>query len=326
MNIKHALSFVKPVILVKMFKKKIPLFLSWQITKRCNLRCKYCDYWDGLEGNELSTKQACGVIDQLAALGTLGISFTGGEPLLRSDIGRLINYAKQKGIISKINTNGLLIPQKIDDIQYAEQINLSFDGQETIHDQVRGAGSYKALFRAVDILKINKKKVVFHVTLTKYNLFSVDFILDKCREFNVGAFFQPVTELFLNDRNKINPLAPDKESYVNVIRLLCRGKKRQKNYICNSMSGLQHLANWPNKKYIYCSAGRMTFRLNSQGELYNCERFPYKCSINCLNEGVKSALDKLQLRTCGDCWCGPLVEMNLLMDFKIDSFLNIFKI
>lgn len=325
MKIKNLFSIALDAASARIFNRRIPVFVSWQITERCNLRCKYCDYWSGAQEDELSTAQALAIIDELSVLKARVISFTGGEPLLRDDIRQIITYAKSKGIFSKINTNGLLVPQKIDEIDGAEQVNLSFDGPAPIHDQIRGAGSYKALFTAIDLLRRRKKRIVFHVVLTKHNLSSVDFILDKCRELDIGAFFQPATEFYLLGKDR-NPHSPDKEDYNRVISLLLQKKRNKNVYINNSLSGLKHLSCWPDPRNIYCCAGKIIIRINPKGQLYHCERFPDKNKISFRDGGVRSAIDHMQFFNCSECWCGPLIELNLAMSGKLDAIANAFKL
>lgn len=315
---------INVVLRARIFRKRTPLFVSWQITRRCNLKCMYCDYWSGKKEEELNSQAIFRIIDDLAKLGTLAISFSGGEPLLRDDIGEIISYIEKKGIYSKINTNGMLIPQKIGQIRLTNQVNLSFDGPEVVHDRVRGKGSFRAVLEAVNILKKNNKKTVFHVTLTKYNLDSLDFILDKCKELNVGAFFQPATELYLLNRN-INPCSAQKEAYANAILFLLKEKRRDR-YIYNSRSGLRHLYHWPNPRDIYCSAGRIVFRINSKGEFYHCDRFPGRNKFNSLEKGTVFALNSIQPLKCNECWCGPLVELNLAMGCNFDAIMNVLKL
>jgi MoaA/NifB/PqqE/SkfB family radical SAM enzyme len=311
--------------LARISNRKKPLFLSWQITQRCNLRCKYCDYWNGRKEDELSTKEIGGIIDELAALGTVAISFTGGEPLIRNDIGELVSYAKSKGISCKINTNGILIPMKLEQIKDIDQVNLSFDGPQEIHDQVRGAGAYEAMLNAVKLLKRYNKNIFFHTTLTKYNLSAIDLILDKCHELEVGTFFQPATELYLLKRN-INPHSPEINGYQEAIKLLIREKKKGDKYICNSLSGLRHLLHWPKPKQIYCSAGRVMFRIDAKGQLYNCDRFSEANRLSCRDKGLSFVLQNLKPSSCKECWCGPLVELNLAMSFRFDAIMNAFKL
>lgn len=311
---------------VSLFKSRFlglrkPLFISWQLTNRCNAGCKYCDYWKYPQDKELDTSEIFRIVDKLAQMGTLAISFTGGEPLLREDIGEIIRYVKSRGMIAKVNSNGLLIGKKISELADADQINLSFDGPEVIHDQVRGKGSYRVLFDAVILLNQKKKKMAFHCVLSKYNVSAIDFILDKCREVGVGVFFQPATELYLLKKD-VNPHSLDKESFDQAIQVLLDKKRKKDKYILNSFSGLKHLAFWPHPKPIFCAAGKVMFRINPQGRLYNCERFMSVNGISCLDSALEEAIQTAGFKGCSDCWCGPLVELNLLMQGKIDAIIN----
>lgn len=303
--------------------RRKPLFVSWQLTQRCNLRCKYCDYHQGSAQDELTTAQIIRIIDQLKAAGTLAISFTGGEPLIRDDIGEVIAYTHSKGIIAKINTNGILVPKKIKELAHAGQVNLSFDGRESTHDRVRGKGSYAALVDAIELLKHKAKSIAFHATLTDCSIDNTDFILDSCSQWGIGVFFQPATELFILNRDS-NPYAPPREEYRRAMFYLLQKKKRGCKQILNSAAGIRHLANWPSAKAIYCSAGKIIFRINAYGELYHCDRFPLKNKLDLKKTCLKDALKKIKPLSCRQCWCAPLVELNLAMGFNFNSIINAF--
>lgn len=315
------ISIVSSLVLARLYGRRTPLFVSWQLTNRCNLKCKYCDYWRYPDEKELSSQEVFSAIDELAGAGTVAISFTGGEPLLREDIGSIVDHAASKGIATKINTNGLLIAKKISELTHVEQVNLSFDGPEDIHDRIRGEASYRAVFEAVSLLKKGRKKIAFHVVLSRYNISAIDFILEKCREVGVGAFFQPATELYLLTKNA-NPHASEKDAFDSAMQALLRRKKKGERLILNSVSGLSYLASWPSPQKIFCAAGKVMFRINSRGEFYHCERFSAITNTRCLREGVKKALQTASFKGCNECWCAPLVELNLLLQGKIDVMAN----
>jgi len=84
------------------------------LTERCNLRCAHCFIHDAsrdreLLATELSSQQWFGVFDQLADAGCIGLLLTGGEPLLRADFAELYQYAKRKGFLITLFTNGTLL-------------------------------------------------------------------------------------------------------------------------------------------------------------------------------------------------------------------------
>jgi len=58
---------------------------------------------------ELTTEEMKKVIDDFAEIGTSGIGFTGGEPILRKDMLELIEYTKKKGMVTHMSSNGMAI-------------------------------------------------------------------------------------------------------------------------------------------------------------------------------------------------------------------------
>ncbi|HCY86074.1 MAG TPA: radical SAM/SPASM domain-containing protein, partial [Desulfobacteraceae bacterium] len=62
--------------------------VAWETTRRCNLSCKHCRAVaeDHPYDNELDTKAAFKLLDQIREVGTPIVILTGGEPLLREDI------------------------------------------------------------------------------------------------------------------------------------------------------------------------------------------------------------------------------------------------
>jgi len=86
-----------------------PAILAHVITNRCNLRCEYCVFWRRKFGKELQTDEIFSIIDQAEELGISFYSVTGGEPLLRDDIPEILRYAHDKGMVTTLVTNGILL-------------------------------------------------------------------------------------------------------------------------------------------------------------------------------------------------------------------------
>src|ERR1700751_139393 len=85
-----------------------PYALLAELTYRCPLHCPYCSNPVGLAGGrELDTDQWVGVIREAAALGGFQIGLSGGEPLQRKDLGRLVQVARDTGMYSNLITSGL---------------------------------------------------------------------------------------------------------------------------------------------------------------------------------------------------------------------------
>ncbi len=94
------------------------LSVHWELTHRCNERCRHCflpvtapgDPRDAARAHqELSTGEALALIDQLAALGVLYVTFSGGEPLLRDDFFVLAEHVRRRHLALRVYTNGTLL-------------------------------------------------------------------------------------------------------------------------------------------------------------------------------------------------------------------------
>lgn len=156
----------------------------FNITRRCNLKCKHC-YAAATCGpvkGELSTDEALGVLDDLAAFGCPVVLFSGGEPLLRPDLPELIAHAADAGLRTVVSTNGTLITEdmagKLGEIglHYA---GISLDGLEATHDAFRGRkGAFAAALAGMRRTMQAGVKVGLRMTINNHNVADVDGIFD----------------------------------------------------------------------------------------------------------------------------------------------------
>jgi len=292
-----------------------PLAVGWAITNRCNKRCAYCALWEKDE-DELSTSQVLSIIDTLSDMGTGMISFTGGEPLLREDIGKIIGYIHDKGIKVKLNSNGALVKEKIKDLNRLDLLTLSLDGPEEVHDAIRGKGSYREVMEAVKEARKNNIRVNFAAVLTKLNLECVDFILKEAARIGGTALFQPASSTLLGSGFS-DPVAPLVDGYRAAIKGLIDKKRGGIKNIASSVSALKHLYNWPDPTPILCAGGALSCRIEPNGDVVYCSRadMPIK-PMNCIRDGFRKAFRRLKPITCDKCWCAPRVDLNLI--FKGD--------
>lgn len=92
-------------------KKNRPLpKLDFNITNRCNFRCRHCCFSSGeTQMRELSFEKIKNILDEFSVLGGERIDITGGEPTLRKDYSEIIFYAKKIGLKVELVTNGSLL-------------------------------------------------------------------------------------------------------------------------------------------------------------------------------------------------------------------------
>ena len=93
---------------------KVLRTLILSIEDRCQLDCKHCSSKNLQNPNrkKLDFNLIKKVIDQAKEIGAISVTLTGGEPLLNKKIYKILRYIKKRGLISNINTNGLLLTNK----------------------------------------------------------------------------------------------------------------------------------------------------------------------------------------------------------------------
>jgi radical SAM protein with 4Fe4S-binding SPASM domain len=156
----------------------LPFLISWNITKRCNLKCKHC-YLDASElagASELSTAEAKRVIDEIAALNPQSmLILTGGEPLMRDDCLELGEYAGSKGITVVLGTNGTVLNDGIVRAMVKSGIKgvgVSIDSATpAYHDRFRGlVGAWEGTNAGIDLLRKHGLDFTIQISVTKDNI------------------------------------------------------------------------------------------------------------------------------------------------------------
>lgn len=306
-----------------------PLNVMISVTNRCPARCSYCNI-PNRQQREMSTDEIIGLFDELKALGTQRIALWGGEPLVRDDIGYLIDYAKKEcGFFVSIDTNGYLVPDKIDQLSSLDVIVISFDGPREVHDENREPGSYDKVMAALRVACQGHN--VFTITvLTNKNIAHIDFILETAREIGFATTFQLPhhTKCLASEDEQL--LLSENEEYRGAIRHLLK-RKREGYPIVSSYQYLNNLLRWgdyrnyvsPQKKGVTCWAGKLYCNVDTDGSVYPCSgtigMMPAK---NFLETGFKAAFDGIAEPACKSCIASCFTEYNYMHSFQLGVIWN----
>lgn len=88
-----------------------PFYASYKVTHTCSLRCSFCNVW--MEKTpDLKTPDVFKVIDNIANSSIVVLSLEGGDPLVRKDLGEILEYAHQKPFYLFFTTNGHLLDKR----------------------------------------------------------------------------------------------------------------------------------------------------------------------------------------------------------------------
>lgn len=146
-----------------------------ELTYRCNLDCFYCYNDLGQRGQALDDGQYFRLLEDLAALQVMNLTFTGGEPLAHPSFLQIGRKARELGFVVRIKSNGhalrgelaAAIRREVDPFV----IEISLHGaQAATHDrQTRMPGSFERLMSNLGELKALRQRVKLNATLTRWN-------------------------------------------------------------------------------------------------------------------------------------------------------------
>jgi len=167
----------------------------WNLIRRCNLTCRHC-YSISTDidfPGELSTEEVFRVMDDLHDFGVRVLILSGGEPLLRRDLGVIAERAKSMGFYVGLSTNGTLIDEAnvgwIAAIGF-DYLGISIDGMRSTHDTFRRkAGAYDASMRAARLARDARIKVGLRFTLTEDNARDLPALLDLVDAERIDKFY-----------------------------------------------------------------------------------------------------------------------------------------
>lgn len=267
------------------------MIVSWNVTRRCNLRCSHC-YLDAVQRarsspQELDTAAALTVIDQIAEVAPTGmLVFSGGEPLLRRDLAALVQRAATRGLLPVIGTNGALLRERCArELQTAGTagVGISLDSASAeFHDELRGApGAWKRAMRGIRVAREAGLTVSLHATLFERNRRELGALADIAE--GQGAAALNLFFLICTGRGqRQTDLAPAvREEVLDRIVELQRTRPRlivRARCAPYLRRRLDAAAPHPGERYASwssaCLAGRSYFRITPEGKVTPCPYIP----------------------------------------------------
>lgn len=168
-----------------------------ELTYRCNLDCFFCYNDLSLKGRALSTKQYVDLLAQLYELGTMNVTFTGGEPLTHRDFFLLGSKAREYGFAVKVKTNGHALTGKLARRLKSEvdpfHVEVSLHGARSdTHDrQTRVKGSFQRLMTNIPEMLSAGLRVRVNSTLTAWNEREIGDMYELADKLGVVLSFNP---------------------------------------------------------------------------------------------------------------------------------------
>ena len=304
-------------------RHRAPLAVHYLLTYRCPWKCSYCNTkLQAGEKGELGPTQALRALDELAEAGCRKVQFTGGEPMLRRELGALITRAREHGMFVGLSTSGYQVAARLEELKELDLVQLSLDGSADVHERQRGKGSYAVALGALEALDAAGIPCWTTTVLTGENLSAIDDLLDVARRRKSLANFQPLharSEDGTGYLSQGSSLLPGDAALRATLRRLL-ALKRSGAPIGNSIGYLEHLLAWPDYTLMYqaqstlpCLAGRLYAYLDADGRLYPCGSLLDTVEgTDLLALGGRRAFSALPTIPCQSCLSACQTEQNLL--------------
>lgn len=321
------------IVAAKVTAAPRPFFVQYSVLNGCNARCSYCNSPHRADP-QLDTATHRRLLAEFAALGTARIKFLGGEPLLRPDLGELITETKRLGMRAAMVTNGLMIPQRFDEVRQLDELIISLDGREEAHDRQRGKGSWKRVMAAVELCAAEKVDFFLSAVVTRDSLGEIDWLIALAARLGVMVNFQLPQfnpEMYGAGARGLFPDEPDARA---VLRKIIRAKRRGAPVLFSVGSYTKTLA-WADygvERVVRpgapspCSAGKYFLQMEPNGDVYPCVlhvgTFVPK---NAVRDGVRAAWEHCHDHSCVSCYNTWLNENRAVFDLRPEVLANFWR-
>lgn len=325
----------------KCFGRRFPAHVALAVTNNCNLGCPYCFYAYNLyKEDPVSTEQMLALIDGLHRRGTAYINLNGGEPLLRKDIGRVIDHIRlRRGMRCSLSTNATVLEHRIEDLRNLNIIAVSLDGNEEQHLKNRGDGNYKRALRGIEAARKRDMTVATCTVLTKDNKSCVEEMIRLGKELGVFTIFHFLYERLNASDVPANALNRDEET--EIMDILLNYKRRGGYKIHYSARVHEYIRAWPLKdrrilrhddrideskfRVIPCVAGDLFCFIDASGSVWPCSVLAGQVKALSVQDGFEKAWDEVPKHRCRSCSFFHQAEMNLLLSLAPGGWLDLIR-
>jgi len=201
-----------------------PFYASFKITHKCTLKCSFCNVW--MEKTpDLSKENVFKVLDNLGNSSITVLSLEGGDPLMRKDLGEILEYAYKKPFYLFFTTNGHLLDKKPME-EYGKNIDYLHISIDEGHDNLE-------FFERLEEFQSYGPEICIQIVVTKDTMEAIEEKVKRVYDVHARTVIMPACHLDGTD-----DYYPDPGKFRNeIIRL----KKKYKNTITTPKGFLDNI-------------------------------------------------------------------------------------
>ena len=268
-------------------KKGIPVSGTFEITGRCNFKCRMCyihgAQCDMLKKEELPASWWIDVGRQAIEAGMVFLLITGGEPLLREDFPEIYEALHEMGVVISLNTNGYLLSGKIRELfrKYPpSRINVSLYGSHNdTYEKFTGVRGFDTVIENIRAMREMGIEVCLNCSITPDNRDDAENIYKVARE--LGLHIKATSYMYPQMRLKgvagenDNRLSPSDAARCRVEWSLLR---LERDKFISRAEGMREKIDellkaehdCTEENGVRCRAGRSSFWIDKNGRMSLC--------------------------------------------------------
>jgi MoaA/NifB/PqqE/SkfB family radical SAM enzyme len=296
----------KKLRLIRSFLTLRPTWCSWQITDKCNFRCSFCSAWRSAETRgEQSLEEIDASAQALRRMGTMVVSLTGGEPLMRKDLPAIVATIGRHHF-TFVTTNGSLVTAQsaralAESGLWGVGVSLDYADPER-HDAARGIeGAHRRAVEALRHLQAERidgrPKVNLMFTLMNDNFGDLVELAELAQGIGCSFRVQPYSVLKTGDTSLVYRQPVSEE--------LLKLRRRFSNFATNPVV-LEKFDAALNGGVPDCVAGRYMLNIDPAGNVAKCPEDREHAVGHILRDDTAVLLRRLRERhrsnTCRECW------------------------
>jgi len=270
--------------------------INLEVTKRCNARCDFCDYWQEDISSELNDYTPL-----VKKLKPLSVGLTGGEPLLRKDLAKIIADLRNSSRflhISLINNGSLLSLKRGLELWESglDEMSVSLDYTDERHDRERGIpGLARRILETAPKLKAAGVNLCFNMVIKKGNFREIPQMLRLIAKLGIKVSLSTYNGLRIgNDTHSI------KKSELDALKQVLDEIMHLRETSGIITTGEYYLEKIP--RYISeggingCTAGINWLQVTPDGMIKRCSDHPVACHYSEWHRNRFAPTD------CASCW------------------------
>jgi len=173
-----------------------PFYASYKVTHKCSLRCSFCNVW--MEDTpDLKTDDVFKVIDNIANSSIVVLSLEGGDPLVRKDLGKILEYAYTKPFTLFFTTNGHLLDKRPME-EYGKHIDYLHISIDEGHDNLE-------FFERLEEFQSYGPEICIQIVVTKDTMNVLEKKVKRIFDVNARTVVMPACHLDGTDDYYPNP-------------------------------------------------------------------------------------------------------------------------